>query len=360
MDAATLVPQAQASGNTLPPGVSVRFWQPGDTPAIQKIYNDPLIRPGAAMRGYVPRTDAQWSWEFADSHPTNPPYMVATCNDAIIATHACIPIPMLSDGRLVSTGKDEETLVHPDYRGRGVLDAMYRPQLERAVADGFEMLWGFTSTASRSLLRNGFTCLGPFEAMICELSKVRSATSSMEPLHDDDCLRILPCTQADSRFDDLSCEFGRQIGGLTLHLSQSFVDWRVFRNPFRPYAVFSADVDDRLVGLGIFKMENARNYAFLSDLVSIDTAQHPADQIIDRLLSAGVKYLSACGVRHLEARPSGSHPYNRMLQRLLSRRGFQKVPSDRAVRFFVRPVLLQDARIMDQDFWRMCELMREY
>lgn len=341
-------------------GLSVRFWRPDDTPAIQTFYNDPRIRPSAGARGATPRTDAQWNWEFTGYQSQDPAYVVATVDDRIIGTHACIPIPMLCDGRRIATGKDEETLVHPDYRGRGVLDAMYRPQLQRARADGIEMLWGFTSTAVRPLLRNGFSCLGPFAAMRWTLPRGGRFDGSPGDSTAHRRIVVQRLETADPISEAFSYAFAAQVGGLTLHLSKDYLDWRVFCNPFRSYLVFAAWDTNRLIGLGIFKLEPHRGLAFVSDLVAMDAADLPREDIWQALLAAGISAIADLGIKQIEARASGPHPYNLALREFLARRGFEPVPDPNAVSFLVRPVASENTCMLDQGFWRICELMREY
>src|SRR6185369_8001780 len=155
---------------------SVRLVQACDADAINLLYNDSAARPDAA--GVRPRTAEQWRWEFNQSAAsTTPPYIAAWHEGRVVGTQGYIPIQFVCDGRLIPTGKDEDTLVHPAHRGRGLLDAMYQPLAARAKSDGVELLWGFTSTAIEPLKRNGFVEIGRHDAMVATEWRIPGAPS---------------------------------------------------------------------------------------------------------------------------------------------------------------------------------------
>ncbi len=342
--------------HTRPDGVELRFWQPDDTPGINALYNDPAARPGAENRGPNARTDAQWAWEFAHHMPQSPPYVLATRGGRVVGTQAYIPIELLCDGKPLLSGKDEDTLVHPEHRGRGVLDDMYRLLLTRSERDGIAMLWGFTSTAIRPLLRNGFQVLGSFYALRAELNELSDLDRTVRQNE----IRIEPLTDPDNRCDDFSLAFGAAAGGITLHLSADFLRWRVLDNPFREHAMFAALRDDRILGLGVYKIEERSRTGYISDLVAVDDSVVEADSILNALLSEGLRFLRSKDVAAIEARPSGDHPYNQRIRRLLSSRGFRPVDPGNATQFMVRPIVAAKPGVLDMARWRITELMREY
>lgn len=344
-------PASSRASNTRIEGLETRFWQPGDTDAINALYNDPRARPGAAAVGTPDRTNAQWMWEFASFAPEPPPYTVAAHENRIVGTQAYIPIELLHDGSVVLSGKDEDTLIHPRFRGMGLLDEMYGLLLPRAREDGAAVLWGFTSTAVRPLIRNGYRSIGRFEVM------------RANPFHDTRRrvnVTVTELLEPDERCDRFSIEFGRRVGGLTLHLSARFLRWRLYENPFRHYHVFAAHEEDRIVGLSVFKIEDQQAAGMVSDLVAIPTASHALPDILNALLLPGLELFRSHGCSAAEARPSGLHPYNEVVRTVLARHGFESVPAGEAPEFLVLPLAGDDQSFVNMDRWRISELMREY
>jgi len=332
-------------------GLETRFWQPGDTDAINALFNDPSARPGAAAAGTPDRTNAQWMWEFASSSLERPPYTVATHENRIVGTQAYIPIELLHDGSVVPSGKDEDTLIHPRFRGMGLLDEMYGRLLPRARTDGVAVLWGFTNTAVRPLIRNGYRSIGRFEVMRAKPFRHKRRRTNVT---------VTELPEPDERCDRFSIEFGRRVGGLTLHLSARYLRWRVCENPFRRYHVFAAFEEDRIVGLSVFKIEDKQAAGMVSELVAIPTASHDTADILNALLLPGLELFRSRGYSAAEARPSGQHPFNRIVRTVLARHGFESVPAADAPEFLVLPMAGDDPRFLNMERWRITELMREY
>jgi GNAT superfamily N-acetyltransferase len=374
--ATPLVPQPHLEVPTRSDGRGVRFWQPGDTEAINRLYNDPQVRPGAKVNGYEPRTAAQWSWEYAAWRRHPPPFVVGLCADRVIGTQAYYPVELLHDGRLMLSGKDEETLIHPDHRGIGLLDDMYKLLFQRARQDGVAVLWGFTNTAVRPLLRNGYHRVGWFEALRADLSgrqrgsppsRIESLRSRFRRLREADRpgsrasdLAVHQLTDPDERCDRFSFEFGRQVGGVMLHLSAKFLRWRLFDNPFRKHVVFAAYRADRMVGLSAFKLDDRQATGYVSELVAVPTESQSVPEILRALLTPGLELFRARGYEVAEARPSGGHPFNQTVRSVLAEHGFVDVPRHQATEFLVRPTAPSDTQLLDMDRWRISEIMREY
>lgn len=246
-------------------GVVIRSWRPGDTPAINAFYNDPEIRPAAGAKGAEPRSETQWAWEFCPRGVPPTGYGVATSGERIIGIQAYIPLTMRLGSERVFTGKDEDTLVHPDYRGRGILDRLYELIIDRAEQSGIAMLWGFTNTAIRPLLRNGFRSLGTFDAMSLSIGS-NGGTAALVGGSE---VTVEEIKSPDARLDRFADSFAMQCGGMGLDLSADFLGWRVFENPFRAYKVLAAVERGEIVGLGIFKAEPQRQTGYVSDLAAL-------------------------------------------------------------------------------------------
>lgn len=334
----------------VPSPASIRFASSADADAINTLYNDASARPDAA--GIPPRTAEQWRWEYILPSSEWPPYVLAEHDGRVVGTQAYIPIEFVCDGRIIKTGKDEDTLVHPDHRGRGLLDAMYERLSTRAVDDAIELLWGLTSTAVRPLVRNGFNVVGVNNAMAAEQWSVPAVAISG--------LAVAEVDEPGADCDTFSLELSRRLGGIMPHLTTSFLRWRVFDNPFRRYRMFEARLDGRLVGLAILKLDKRKQAGYISDLVALPAERVCEADILSSLLVPGLQHFAEEGYRRIEARPSGTHPFNGRLQQLLATLGFMRQSPDHSATFLVRPMLPSARSFLALDQWRISELMREY
>lgn len=333
-----------------PSPASIRFASPADIDAINTLYNDASARPDAGT--IPPRTADQWRWEYIQPSSESPPYVLAEHDGRVVGTQAYIPIEFVCEGRIIKTGKDEDTLVHPDHRGRGLLDGMYKELSTRALDDGVELLWGLTSTAVRPLIRNGFIVVGINDAM--------TAVQWSVPVVANTGLVVSEIDDPGTDFDSFSLELSRRLGGIMPHLTASFLRWRVFENPFRRYRMYEARLDGRLMGLAIFKLDERKQAGYISDVVALPEERVCEADILTLLLKPGLKHFANEGYRRIEARPSGTHPFNGRLRQLLATLGFIRQSPDYAATFMVRPMLPSARSFLALDQWRISELMREY
>ena len=109
------------------------------------------------------RDEGKFKWEFFSAPAGKAIYVIAkdANTQKIIGTQCAIPIELITDkGEIILTGKSEDTLVDPDYRGLQVFEKMYALLFEKCRENGIRYLWGFTS-AKKPFLKLGFTI--PFD-----------------------------------------------------------------------------------------------------------------------------------------------------------------------------------------------------
>lgn len=361
-DGAATAREVSTAGWKRDDGITIRPWQPGDTPAVNAFYNDPKIRPAAGSAGAVSRTDSQWEWEFMRGGDDAPAYAVASKNGQVIGTQAYIPITLSLAGTQIRTGKDEDTLVHPEFRGRGVLDDLYRLLISHASNDGIAALWGFTNSAVRPLLRNGFCSIGTFDSMTTNLRTPMLRKIGQGAMGQVGSIRLTTLNESslEPSLDEFARAFSEQSGGAGLELSGAFLKWRVFDNPFRAYKVIAAMDRDRIVGLGIFKSEPGRKLGLISEVAVLSDASVSESDILRAIIAAGLEHFVESGFTSVEARHCGTHSYNCRLRTLLSEFGFESVRASSPMEFLVRPLSEVGEQLLDMNIWRVCELMREY
>jgi len=102
------------------------------------------------------RTLDQFYWEFHNAPAGKSIYIIATDDEKVIGTQCVIPIFLSnSKGALISSGKSEDTLVDPTYRGQNVFYRMYELLFEACSKNGIKVIWGFTS-ATKAFKKMGF------------------------------------------------------------------------------------------------------------------------------------------------------------------------------------------------------------
>ena len=132
--------------------VTYRIATEADYPAINDFHN--RLYPSS-------RTLEQFYWEFHRG-PFGPSvYVVALDDEKIIGTNCVIPMDLLrADQRIVRSGKSEDTLVDPAYRGQKIFYHIYEFLFEQCRAQGIAVIWGFTS-AKKPFQKLGFSV--PFD-----------------------------------------------------------------------------------------------------------------------------------------------------------------------------------------------------
>ena len=93
------------------------------------------------------RSIEQFYWEFRDC-PFGPAiYVVAEDGEKIVGTNCVIPIDLIdSKGNIIKSGKSEDTLVDPVYRGQNIFNNIYDSLFEESKKQGVSVIWGFTSS----------------------------------------------------------------------------------------------------------------------------------------------------------------------------------------------------------------------
>lgn len=108
------------------------------------------------------RSDSFFKWEFLDGPAGKAIYVGAFDGDKLIGTQSAIPIYFSgADGKKILTAKSEDTLLDPEYRGKGLFDKMYGLLIEECKKAGICSIWGFTY-AKKPFLKIGFQI--PFDS----------------------------------------------------------------------------------------------------------------------------------------------------------------------------------------------------
>lgn len=104
------------------------------------------------------RTIEQFKWEFHKGPVDKSIYIIAkdTIKNTVIGSQAVILINLIdSKGNIILSGKSEDTLVDPEYRGKNIFKNMYEMLFNECTKNGVNYIWGFT-TAKKPFAKMNF------------------------------------------------------------------------------------------------------------------------------------------------------------------------------------------------------------
>ncbi len=94
------------------------------------------------------RTIEQFYWEFQNCPHGKSIYIIAEDGNKVVGTNCVIPIELIdANNNIILTGKSEDTLVDPAYRGQNIFYNIYQKLFEECEKSGIRSIWGFTSAA---------------------------------------------------------------------------------------------------------------------------------------------------------------------------------------------------------------------
>ncbi len=100
-------------------------------------------------------------WEFHNCPFGKSIYVIAEDEDRIVGTNCVIPIELESfEGNVIKSGKSEDTLVDPEYRGQNIFNNIYQFLFQKCEEQGIQVIWGYTP-AKKPFSKLGFSL--PFD-----------------------------------------------------------------------------------------------------------------------------------------------------------------------------------------------------
>ncbi|SFT91231.1 Acetyltransferase (GNAT) domain-containing protein [Lishizhenia tianjinensis] len=92
------------------------------------------------------RTMEQFYWEFHNGPFGASIYVIAEDEGKVVGTNCVIPIDLITaENKIIRSGKSEDTLVDPDYRGQKIFYKIYDFLFEKCREANIEVIWGFTA-----------------------------------------------------------------------------------------------------------------------------------------------------------------------------------------------------------------------
>lgn len=219
----------------LPPGVTIRRWAPADAAPLDALYGDAF---GAAAReGFARRR----RWQYLDNPWAARPDLLVACGPSgeLVGQTGGIPTPLQIGGLSVAAAWGADTVVHPDWRRRGIAGAL----VERWAVDGGHDLalgLGPAQAQQRMLQSHGYRVIGALVGL------VRPGGMPSPPMASTG-LTIAPLALDDPAVDAVWARVGprREAGVIR---DRRWLGWRYAACPSPTYDAFGAYRAGGLVG----------------------------------------------------------------------------------------------------------------
>ena len=227
------------------------------------------------------RSMEMFLWEFHNCPHGKSIYVIAEDEGKIVGTNCVIPINLIdSKQQIIKSGKSEDTLVDPEYRGQKIFYHIYEFLFEKCKEAKVQVIWGFTS-AKKPFKNLGFEVPFDHEQSLA-VKDIRKSYSYLSSLNSQNkpadkikifglCLlsrtkflakqnskklayRIEKDQKIVSGVDQLILDSQLKSDSLfAIHQTKEFQDWRIYKNPnFHKVHTYSAYKDNDLVALIVF------------------------------------------------------------------------------------------------------------
>ena len=90
------------------------------------------------------RTPEHWIWEYKSNYPDLSVFTVVEDEGCIGGTQGMIPIYINVKGKRYLSGKSENSLLNPKYRGRTLFQELYEFAMSLSKAKNMHCVWGYT------------------------------------------------------------------------------------------------------------------------------------------------------------------------------------------------------------------------
>jgi len=289
-----------------------RKYQPGDEIGILKIYNLITNRD---------RTVEQhlWEWQYAFKEPVSSWVILKQATEEIVGHHGLIPFEVNYFGRILSVGRTENTVLHPDYLGSGIYFLHERKFCEEAKTQ-FDMLLTTVGYGAPGKIRRrlGYKPVGAFICLIricgildCyalirwKLKKIirpgfisilLSLSISIPAMffatlflpkffkRDPD-LTLMKIDSLDTiveEFENFLAANKEQLG-ISINRTINFLQWRIFNNPYINHIMLIARKNDRIVGYVIGSFIDNNPYMTIVDILVENNDKAIFNTLIDSL-----------------------------------------------------------------------------
>ncbi|MFO0982540.1 MAG: GNAT family N-acetyltransferase [Planctomycetota bacterium] len=299
----------------------IRPYRPGDEQGILQLFN---IVFGEGDPAFVPRTLAQWRWEYAENPAGLHVTIAVDPRGDVVAQYACLPYFAQLGGERVVAHQGVDSIAHPEHR-RG----LKKEGVFLATAKAFFAQWG---RPDRVAFGFGFPNKKVYRLGLRQLDYVPVA-APVPTLHrnlfqkpDDDEVggaeladQVIELAACDAAVDALwrRCQPDHQ---LALIRDAAYLRWRYLQCPYGPYRIHALPgADGSLRGLIATRQDWMGPPIFAIADWLVPAADEAA---LARLLRFAVARARAAGQQRVETWMPASSPH----RRAILARGFGEEP----------------------------------
>jgi len=291
-----------------------------------------------------------WNWEYLQNPFSKPEVIVALDNGRIVGTRPFWFAEMWLGGKKVKAAQHCDTMVHPDYRGKGIFNRMGQFAVQYLKNNDYALSYGFPGPMARpgflsqgyrivAETENMFRAVHPWKLLSYKLSNkilagglgyfyntfLNTQAKKIKPTLDS-----FEVDVSERYIDDLEdVDDLRDKSGISLARSESYLHWRFDKNPEHDYKYVVAKKDGKLWGYAVIstqqqssglvhgiivdylvKNKNISCFRVLMDRCLNELAQSQCDILLTWAFSEPQfrKELSKC----FGFKSSVKFPYNRM------------------------------------------------
>ncbi|MBT9145097.1 MAG: hypothetical protein DDT42_00967 [candidate division WS2 bacterium] len=139
--------------------ISIRLFKRKDMESLLSLYKD--VWPNRGIdEGY-------WNWKYQDNPFGKPLILVAVKEEKIVGQEALWPMPLSVDGVNQLSFQSVDSMVHPDYRGRGIFNNLITRSMEECSTLTSPIVFGFPNRSSHKIYTKfGWLSGGSFHRFI--------------------------------------------------------------------------------------------------------------------------------------------------------------------------------------------------
>ena len=221
-----------------------------------------------------------WDWEYLQNPSSDPEVIVAVDNGRIVGARPFRFTEMWLGNKKVKTAQHCDTMVHPDYRGKGIFNKMGQFAIGYLKDNGYALSYGFPAPISRpGFLKQGYRIVAETENMfrVVHAQKLLSYKLGSKILAEGlgyfydaffntQAKKITRATDSfqvevfDRFTDDLKdVDELRDKSGINLVRSESYLQWRFDKHPDHNYRYVIAKRDGKLWGYAVVSMQQQPN-----------------------------------------------------------------------------------------------------
>ena len=319
-----------------------------------------------------------WEWEYMNCPRSQALILLAEHNGKIIGHYAMLPMEMTFEGIIITGGKAEGIVVHPNYRGNIAQKFSLKEKDVRiwgkltenifaaAEKEHIDIIWGFPSEATLKPPKKRYHYLNlplailtlpidvkkvtharfapqirnkPLLNFLVFASNVYYKFRTMKLFHRKPriknnqkiTLRQITRRNLDDRIDQFWKRYFAENKCITIKRDRRYVRWRFIENPVIPHQVFVCERNGEITGYVVINIRNGHKIGNIVDILGLEGYEDDLFVLIEHI----IHFLKTKGVISVNvwfAKNRRSEKYIKILKK----RGFVALPTKKHKRLVVK------------------------